>query len=128
MQNFFRDTLVFAKNKTGSAATGKWDALHFQKGNDVLIEAAVVLELIGQIKNHVRLESCQLLPQEIEIIENGEVLPGMAERAQRAQDIGLGFPILRFHFLAQVLVDLGRPDGVEKSENFEFLFHTISCA
>src|SRR5207244_4844373 len=56
MQNFLRDALVFAENQTGRAATGKGDALHFQKGNDVLIEPAVILELIRQIKNHVRLK------------------------------------------------------------------------
>src|SRR5689334_4391150 len=128
MQNFLRDALVFAENETSRAATCKRHSLHFQEGNDVLVEPAVVLELIGQIKNHVRLEDCQFLSEQIEIIENGEMFLSMTEGAQRAQDVGLGFPILRLHFLAQVLVDLGGPDGVEKSENFEFLFHTISCA
>ena len=117
MQNFFRDALVFAENKTGRAATGEGHALHFEEGNDVLIEAAVILELIGQIENHVRLEGCQLLPQQIEIIKNGEMFCGVAEGSQRAQDVGLGFPILRLHFLAQVLIDRGRPDGVEQGED-----------
>ena len=42
---------------------------------------------------------------------------GVTEGSQRAQDVGLGFPILRLHFLAQVLVDLGRPDGVEQGKD-----------
>ena len=56
------------------------------------------------------------------------MLLGVTEGAQRAQDIGLGFPILRLHLLAQILVDLGRPDGVEQGKDLEFLFHTISSA
>src|SRR5262249_12597084 len=127
MQDFFRDTLVLAQNKTGGAATSKWHALHLQKRNNVLIEATVVLELIRQIKNHVGLERFQFLPEQIEIIENREMFLGMTEGAQCAQDIGFRFPILRLHFLAQVLVDLGRSNGVKKSEDFEFLLHAIWC-
>src|SRR6267143_3172668 len=63
MQNFFRDAFVFAKNQTGRAATGKRDSLHFEKRNNVLIEPAVILELVGQIKNYVRREVFQFLPQ-----------------------------------------------------------------
>jgi len=34
-------------------------------------------------------------------------------------------PILRFHFLAEVLIDGGGTCAVEKDEDFEFLFHAI---
>ena len=43
--------------------------------------------------------------------------------AERGQDVRLGFPILGLQLLAQVLIDRGRLDGVEKGEDFEFLFH-----
>ena len=56
------------------------------------------------------------------------MLRRVAERAERGQDVRLGFPILRLHLLAQILVDRGRTDGVEKGEDFEFLFHVIWCA
>ena len=127
-ENLFRDAFVFAKSQTGRAATGEGHALHFEEGNDVLIERAVVLELVGQIENHVRREAFQFLPQQIEIIEDGEMLRGVAERAECGQDVGLGLPILRLHLRAQVLVDRGRRDGVEQGEDFEFLFHAIWCA
>ena len=93
-ENFFRDALVFAKDQTGRAATGKGHALHFEKRNDVLVEPAVVLELVGQIENHVGREAFQFLPEQIEIVEDGEMLRGVAERAERGQDVRLGFPIL----------------------------------
>ena len=118
---------MFAKDQSGRAATGEGDALHFEKGNDVLVEPAVVLELVGQIENYVRREAFQFLPQQIEIIKDGEMFGGVAERAERGQDVGLGFPILGLHLLAQVLIDRGRPDGVEKGEDFEFLLHAIWC-
>ena len=99
---------MFAKNQTGRAATGKRHALHFEKRNDVLVEPAVILELVGQIENYVGREAFQFLPQQIEVVEDGEVFCGVAERTERGQDVRLGFPILRFHLLAQVLIDRGR--------------------
>src|SRR5438270_1795020 len=84
MQNFFRDAFVFAKNESGRAATGEGDALHFEKGNDVLVEPAVILELVGEIKNYVGREVIQFLPDQIEVIKNGEVFCGVTERAERA--------------------------------------------
>src|SRR5437868_11045187 len=100
MQNFFRDPFVFAKNESGRAATGKGHTLHFEKGNDVLVEAAVILELVGEIENYVGREVIQFLPDQIEIIKNGEVFCGVTERAERTQDVGFGLPILSLHFLA----------------------------
>ena len=73
-EDFFRDAFVFAKDETGRAATGKGHALHFEKRNDVLVEPAVVLELVGEIENDVGREAFQFLPQQIEIVEDGEML------------------------------------------------------
>lgn len=119
---------MFAKNESGRAATGEGDALHFEKGNNVLIEPAFVFELVGEVKNYIRRKGLQLLPQQIKIIKDGEMFFGIAKGVERAQNICFGFPILRLHLLAQVLIDGGRPDGVEKSEDFEVLFHAIWCA
>jgi hypothetical protein len=47
----------------------------------------------------------------------------MAERPERSHDVRLGFPILRFHLLAEVLIETGGTCAVEKHEDFEFLFH-----
>src|SRR5207248_7371286 len=46
MQNFLRNAFVLAKNETGRAATGEGHALHFEKRNNVLVEPAVILELV----------------------------------------------------------------------------------
>ena len=47
------------------------------------------------------------------------VCPSVAERGQHVR---LGLPFLRFHFLAEILVDRRRTCAVEQHENFEFLF------
>jgi hypothetical protein len=65
------------------------------------------------------------LPQKIDIIKDGEMLCRMAVRAERTHDVRLGFPILRFHLLAEVLIETGGTCAVEKYEDFEFLFHAI---
>src|SRR4030095_11400879 len=120
MQNFFRDAFVFAKNESSRAATGEGDALHVEKRNNVLVEPAVVFELVGEVKNYIRPEGFQFLPQQVKIIKDGEMLFGIAKGVESAQDVCFGFPVLGFHLLAQVLIDGGRPDGVEKREDFEF--------
>ena len=106
----------------------KGTLLHLEKRNNVLVEPAVVLELIGQIENDVGGEGFQFLPEQIEIVEDGEMLRRVTQLAERRQDVCLGFPILRLHLLAQVLVDRRGTDGVEKREDFEFLLHVIWCA
>src|SRR5262245_53931423 len=59
MENFLRNALVFAKNQAGGAATSKGHVLHLQERNNILVESAVVLKLIRQIKNYIRLEGFQ---------------------------------------------------------------------
>ncbi len=98
---------MLAKRETGRAATGKGHALHFEKRNDVLIEAAVVLELVGEVEKDIGREGLQFLPEQIEIVEDGEMLRRVAERAERGQDVRLGFPILRLQFRAQILIERG---------------------
>ena len=73
-EDFLRDALVLAKDETGRAAARERHAVHFEKRNDVLVERAVVLELVGQIENDVGLEALQLLAQQIEVVEDGEML------------------------------------------------------
>jgi len=122
-QDFFRDAFVFAKRQTSRAASGKRHALHLEERNDVLVEPRIIFELLDQIEKNVRLEAFHLLPDKIDIVEDGEMLGGVTEFAERRHHVRLGLPILRFHLLAQVLVDLGRTNAVEKDEDFEFLFH-----
>ena len=119
---------MLAKDETGRPAAGKGHALHLEKGNNVLVEPAVVFELVGEIENDVRRKAFQFLPEQIEVVEDGEMLGRIAKRAERGQDICLGFPILRLHLRAQVLVDRRRADSVEKREDFEVSFHVIWCA
>ena len=98
-EDFFRDALVFAKRQTGRAAASKRHALHFEKRDNVLIESAVVLELVGEVEKNVRRERLQFLPEQIEIVEDGEMLGRVTERPERAEDVRLGFPILRLQLL-----------------------------
>jgi hypothetical protein len=97
--------------------------VHFEKRGDVLIERAVVPELIGEIKNDVGLKGIKLLAQKVEVVEDREVLDGVPEFAKGGEDIGFGFPIFGLQFLAQVLINRRRRDGVEQGEDFEFSFH-----
>ena len=122
-ENFFRDAFVFAKSKTSRAATGEWHALHLQKRNNVLVEFRIVFELFDQVEKDVRLKAFHFLPDKIDIVEDGEMLGGVAELAERGHHVRLGLPILRLHLLAQVLVDLGRTNAVEKDQDFKSLFH-----
>ena len=119
---------MFAKDETGRPAAGKGHVLHLEKRNNVLVEPAVVLELVGEIENDVGREGFQFLPEQIEIVEDGEMLRRITEGAERSQEVCLGFPILRLHLRAQVLVDRRGTDSVEKREDFEVSFHVIWCA
>src|SRR5207244_8174475 len=103
VENLFRHTLVLAKSKTSLATAGKGQVLHFEKGNDVLIESGIVLELFDQVEKNIGREGFQFLPEKIDIVKNGEMLRRVAKRAERGHDVRLSLPILRFHFLAEVL-------------------------
>jgi hypothetical protein len=120
-ENLFRDGLVFAERETGGAAAGERDAVHFKERNDVLIERAVVFELVGEVEHDVRLETIELLAQQIEVVEDREVFDRVAEFGERGEDVGLGFPIVGLQFGAEVLINGRRRDGVEQGEDFEFL-------
>src|SRR5947207_7281401 len=126
VENLFREALVLAKGKTGRAAAGKGEALHFEKGNNVLVESGIVLELFDEIEKNIRRERLQFLPEKIDIVKNGKMLPRVAERAERGHDVRLGLPILRFHLLAEVLIDGSGTCAVEEDEDSEFFLHAIS--
>ena len=87
--------------------------MHFEEGDDVLVERAVVLELVGQVENHVGLEALQLLRQQVQVVENREVFRGVTEVAERRQDVRLRLPVVGLQLRAQVLVERGGRDGVE---------------
>jgi len=90
-----------------------------------LIEGAVVLELVGEVENDIGLEALELLAQQIEIIEDGEVLRGVAELVERGEDVCLGLPVVGLQLGAQVLVERRGRDGVEEGEDFEFFLHGL---
>src|SRR5437667_7338907 len=114
---------MLAQSETGGAAAGEREPLHFEKGSNVLVKSGVVPELLDQVEKNVRREGLQFLPHKIDIVVDGEMLGGVTELAERGHDVRLGFPILRFHFLAEILIEGGRACTVEQHENFEFLFH-----
>ena len=89
----------------------------------VLVESGVVPELFDKVEKNIGRKRLQFLPKKIDIIEDREMFRRVTERAERGHDVRLGFPILRFQLLAEVLIDGGRTCAVEKNENFEFLFH-----
>src|SRR5439155_10409021 len=69
-QDFFGDSLVLAERQPGRTAPGEGHPVHFEERNDVLVEGAVVLELVGQVENDVRPEALELLSQQIEVVED----------------------------------------------------------
>src|SRR5688572_1319438 len=93
-ENLFRDRLVFAKHQSTGPASGEWHAAHRKVRDDVLIEGAVVFELVRQVKNHIWRELLQLLLDQIEIIKDGEIFTGVTELAERVENVGFSFPII----------------------------------
>jgi len=63
--------------------------------NDVLVEGAIVFELVGEVENDVGLESVNFLLEQIEVVKDREVFGGMAEFSQGREHVGLGFSSLR---------------------------------
>src|SRR5437867_9188360 len=96
VENLFRAALVLAERETGRAAAGKGQVLHFEKGNDVLVESGIVLELFDQVEKNIGREGLQFLPEKIDIVKNGKMLRGVAERAECGHDVCLGLPVLCF--------------------------------
>ena len=121
-EDLFRDPLVLAERQAGGAAPGERNALQFEKRGDVLVEGAVVFELVGQVEDDVRLELLDLLPDQIRVVEDRQVFGRAIQRLQSRQQVGLGLPIFGGQFAAQILVQRGGPDGVEQGEDFEFAF------
>ena len=87
--------------------------MHVKKRDDVLIEGAVVFELIGEVEDHVRLEALQFLPQQIEVVEDGEMRRFMTKFTKRGEDVRLGLTILGPQLGPHILVERGGRDGVE---------------
>ena len=104
-ENLLGDGLVLAERQAGRAAAGERHAVHFEERDDVLVEGAVVLELVGEVEDDVRLEALELLPQQVEVVEDGEVFDRVAEFGERGEDVGLGLPIVGLQLGAEVLVD-----------------------
>ena len=60
----------------------------------MLVESPVVFELIGEVENNVGSEAFELLLNQIEIIEDGQVGGRVAEFLERGEDIRFGLPII----------------------------------
>ena len=114
---------MLAKRKTGRTATGEGHAVHFEERNDVLVEGAIVFELIRQVENDIRLEAFQLLPQQIEIVENRLVLRRVAKFTEGFENICLRLPFHGLQLRAEILVERGADHRVEQREDFELSFH-----
>ena len=95
--------------------------MKFEKRRDVLIEGAIVLKLICKVEDEIGCEALQLLPQQIEIVEDGEVFHHVTEFGKGGEDVGFGFPIIGFQFGAQILIQRRGRDRIEQGEDFEFL-------
>jgi hypothetical protein len=92
-ENFFGDGFVFTKSKSAGATACKRHIVHGPKGDNILVEAAVVFELVGEVEDDVGLELLDFLLDEIEVVEDGEVFGGIAELGEGVEDVGFGFAI-----------------------------------
>src|SRR5262245_35825361 len=124
VQDFFRNAFVLAKGKTSRAATSEGQALHLEKRNDVLVEARIVPELFDEVEKNVRSEGFHFLAHKIDVVVNSEVLGHVTDFTERSRDVRLGFPVFRFQFLREILIDGCRTCAVEQNEDFELLFHS----
>jgi hypothetical protein len=114
---------VLAKRQAGRAAACKWQLLHFEKRNNVLVESGIVPELFDKIEKNGGREGLQFLPYEVDLIVDGEMLRSVTELTQRGHNVRLRLPVLRFQLLCEVLIELGRTCAVKEHQNFEFLLH-----
>ena len=53
------------------------------------------------------------------------MLRGVTELAERGHNVRLGFPVLRFQLLREVLIEFRGTCAVEEDQDFEFLFHDL---
>ena len=60
----------------------------------MLVESPVVFELIGEVENDVGSETLELLLDQIEIVEDGQVGGRVAEFAECGENVRFGLPIL----------------------------------
>ena len=111
-EDLLRNGFVLAQRQAGGAATGEWQAVHLQERDNVLVEGAVVVELIGQVEDDVGLEELEFLPEQIEVVENSEVVLLVAELVESGQDVGFGFAVFGFEVLGEVGVDPRRRERV----------------
>src|SRR5258706_7748577 len=125
-EDLFRDAFAFAQSQAGGAAPGERQALQREERGDILIERAIIPELVGKIKNHIRLECLQLLAEQIEVIVDREVLRGMAKLFERGQHSAFGFAVFGLQGGAQVLIDGGLFHRIEQRQNFEQL--SLHCS
>ena len=116
---------MFAQGQASRAAAGERHVLKFEKRNDVLVEGAVVLELVGQVKDEIGLKRPHFLPDEAGVIKDRQVFGGATERLQRFEHVGFGLPVFGLEFFAQILVERRGTDGVEQGKDVEFLFHAV---
>jgi hypothetical protein len=124
-EDFFGDGFVFAEGESAGAAAGEGDAVHGEVGDDVLVEGAVVFELVGEVEDEVGLEFLEFLLDEVEVVEDGEVFGGVAELGEGGEDVAFGFAVVGLEVFGEVLVEGGGGAGVEEGEDFEFRFHFV---
>ena len=97
--------------------------MHRQERDDVLVKGAIVIELVGQVKDDVGPKGLVFLREKIEVVEDCEMSRRVIQFVQGFQHARFGLAIFSFQFLAQILVDGGRGHGIEQRENFELLLH-----
>jgi hypothetical protein len=122
-QDLFGDALVLAEHHAGRAAPGEGDGVHRQEGGDILVEPAIVFELIGEVEDDVGFEGLEFLANQIEVVVNGEMLGGVAKLTEGFEEIGLGLAVLDFEIGLKVLLEGGGGHGIEQGQDFKFAFH-----
>jgi hypothetical protein len=120
---FFGDALVFGEEEAGGTAAGEGYADEFEERGDVLIEPAVIAELVGEVEDDVGFETVEFIAEDVSIVEDGLVLDGPLEGLDGLENVGFGGPIGGLEFGGEVLIRGGGPGGVEEGEDSEIFFH-----
>ena len=84
--------------------------------------------MLDQIEKNVGRERFQLLPNEIDIVVDGQMFRDVTKRTERVHDVRFGLPILCLQLLAEILIKPGRTCAIEEHQHFEFLFHAFSIS